>query len=248
MRKNHRFRLTDIVLGSVIVLLILLLFFRGSPFNQGASNYEKFISAENVTRVNVVTDVGDVFISMYEGDEIRAYLSDKEGEMLSKKYKLTVKENGGRVTIKSKRKSKLAAGFVISVELPSKQYEQLQIHAEAANINVGTVHAAGYVLNTSVGNIDVDAAQGIINADTKVGNIQLNLQTISNDIVARTEVGNIVVETNETPLALQTLSKTGIGTVEISLPNLQDGSIGTDGPLVKLTSEVGDVSLLLAIE
>ena len=162
--------------------------------------------------------------------------------------KLTVKEKGNRVMIKAKKKSKLAQGFTISVELPSKQYEQLQIQADAANINVGRVHTTGYVLKTSVGNIDVDAAQGIINADTQVGNVHLNLQTISNDIVARTEVGNIVVETNEAPPALQTLCKTGIGTVEISLPNVQNGSIGTDGPLVKLTSEVGDVSLLLTNE
>lgn len=230
---------------SLVALLFLVLFFL---LNKDAANYEKLMSAENITRVNVITKTGDVSISAYEGDEIHAYLTGKNGDHLSKHYKLTVKEKGNEVTIKAKKKTKYAPGFIISVELPSKLYEQLQVHADVANIDIDAINVASYELKTSVGNINVDAAQGIINAGAQVGNIHLQLQTITSDIAAKTEVGNIVVETKEAPEALQTECKTTIGTTTINLPNVQDGAIGIGGPLVKLLTDVGDVSLLLASE
>lgn len=248
MRRKRQSRRIDIVIGIAIVTILIFLILKTIPISKGAPIYEEFASAEDVMRINVISDTADVFISMYEGDEIRAYLSDKKGERLFRGYKLTVKEKKDRVIIKAKKKSKLAEGYMIMVELPSKQYEQIQIQADAANINVGAIHTSGYVLKTSVGHIEVDAAQGIINADTQVGNVHINMQMIGRDVIAKTEVGNIVVETDEAPPALQTVCKTSLGEVVISLPNIQNGSIGTGGPLVKLTSDVGDVSLSLTNE
>lgn len=248
MRRNSQFRGVHIIIGLAIVVVFLFVFLKVFPSTKGAPIYEEFASAEDIMRIHVLSDTADVFLSMYEGDEVRAYLSDKKGERLFRGYKLTVKEKKDRLIIKAKKKSKLAEGYMIMVELPSKQYEQIQIQADAANLNVGAIHTTGYVLETSVGNIEVDAAQGIINADTQVGNIHINMQTIVRDIIAKTEVGNVVVETNEAPPALQTVCKTGIGEVAISLPNVQNGAIGTGGPLVKLISDVGDVSLSLTNE
>ncbi|MHA6259572.1 DUF4097 family beta strand repeat-containing protein [Sporosarcina sp. CAU 1771] len=248
MRRNRSLRLSDLAVVLIIFVILLVIAIKFISGVKGTTSYEAFASAENTTHVFIVSDIADVNVSMYEGDEIRAYLSDKEGEHLFRGYKLKVKEKGGKVTINAKRKSKHAESYAITVELPSKQYEQLQIQADAANIFVGPIHTSGYVLKTSVGNIDVESGQGIINADTQVGNVQIKMQTIVRDLVVKTEVGNIAVETNEAPQALQTVCKTTIGEVTISLPNVQNGIIGTGGPLVKLISEVGDVSLSLTGE
>lgn len=228
--------------------MLILLFLLFSLFNRRDSNYEEMLSAENITQVSIVTNTGDVAISTYEGDTIRTYLTGKNGERLSKRYKLTMKTKGDQVRIKAKKKSKLAQDFIISVELPNKVYEQLQVQAEVATIDVVGVQAASYRLKTSVGNINVNTGQGIIHAEAEVGNVHLKLGAIVSDIIAKTEVGNILVETKEVPEALRTAAKTEVGTTTIDLPNMQDGVIGAGGPVVKLQTDVGDVSLLLGSE
>lgn len=235
--------MAHILIAIVGISILLLVVF--SLFNRGASNYEKMISAESITRVNIVTNTGNVTISTYEGDTIRAYLIGENGEHLSKGYKLTMKAKGDEIKINAKKKSKLTQDFIISVELPSKVYEQFQVEADVANIDLDGVQAASYLLKTSVGNINVNTAQGIINANAKVGNVHVQLATIVSDINAKAEVGNILVETQEAPEALQTAAKTEVGTITMDLPNMQDGTIGKGGPVVKLEVGVGDVSLLL---
>lgn len=206
------------------------------------------MSSENITSVNVFTEKGNVTISMYEGDEIRAYLIGEDGERLSKGYKLTMKGKGNLVTIKAKKKSKLTQNFSVSVELPNKLYEQIQVHADVGNVEIAGANAASYALKTSVGNVNVNVPQGIINAESQVGNMNLQVAEITSDINAKIDVGNIVVETVEAPEALQTDCKTNVGTTTINLPNTQNGDIGTGGPIVKLQTDVGDVSLLLGGE
>ncbi|MNO04929.1 hypothetical protein D3C81_2261280 [compost metagenome] len=74
----------------------------------------------------------------------------------------------------------------------------------------------------------------------------MQLQTIDNDIEANTKYGNITIITQVAPEAIQTNLRSGLGKESILLPNVKDGSIGTGGPNVKLTSEVGDLALLMA--
>lgn len=228
--------------------MLLLLFGLFSLFNRGSSNHEQMMSSENITSVNVFTEKGNVTISMYEGDEIRAYLIGEDGERLSKGYKLTMKGKRNLVTIKAKKKSKLTQNFSVSVELPNKLYEQIQVHADVGNVEIAGANAASYALKTNVGNVNVNVPQGIINAESQVGNMNFQVAEITSDINAKIDVGNIVVETVEAPEALQTDCKTNVGTTTINLPNTQNGDIGTGGPIVKLQTDVGDVSLLLGGE
>lgn len=220
--------------------MLLLLFGLFSLFNRGSSNHEQMMSSENITSVNVFTEKGNVTISMYEGDEIRAYLIGEDGERLSKGYKLTMKGKRNLVTIKAKKKSKLTQNFSVSVELPNKLYEQIQVHADVGNVEIAGANAASYALKTNVGNVNVNVPQGIINAESQVGNMNFQVAEITSDINAKIDVGNIVVETVEAPEALQTDCKTNVGTTTINLPNTQNGDIGTGGPIVKLQTDVGD--------
>ena len=86
----------------------------------------------------------------------------------------------------------------------------------------------------------------MINAQSEVGDITISLQSIANNIQAKTEVGNIAVKTKEAPLALQTDINNSVGNKTINLPNEAGGSIGIGGPNVKLTVAVGNVSLSLS--
>lgn len=242
-------RLVVILIVVFIVINILVFLFGGSRGELSESIY-----AEDIVTVDVSTDIGDIQIASYDGDEIRVQLQAKSEKKPSKNFKLTMKERNTELTIKAKKKSrffsfnKLSTGYTILVELPSKQYERLQVHADVANIHVDSIQANESRVTANVGNVILKGVNGEISAGTEVGDIEIGLQSIANNILAKAQVGNIVVETKEGPLALQTELKSSIGNTRINLPNEVDGSIGIGGPAVNLTVEVGNVSLLLAGE
>lgn len=236
------------LIGILIILAILLLILKLIPFNKADSNHNQVISGENITNVFVSTNQGDIEITSSEGDEIRINLIGKTEKKLSRRYKLKVKEKGNEVSIEAKKKARLSQNFTILIELPRKKYEQIQVQAEVANIDVSKITAKNIYLKSSVGNIAVIETDGIINANAEVGNVHLQFEELINNISAKTDVGNVVVKTEKSPSALQTTCKTSIGTTIVNLPNLTNGSIGVGGPQVNLTTEVGDVSLLLVGE
>lgn len=238
-------RAAVILIGIIIVFNIIMFLFGGSR-----SDLSKSIFAEDIVTINVSTDRGDIQIAPYDGDEIRVQLQGKSEETKSKNFRLTMKEKNNEVTIKAKEKSRLFSfgksplGYTILVELPSKQYEKLQVESNVAHIQIDSIQANESQVTTNVGNIVVSGGGGVIHAETKTGNITIKLQNIMNNIAAKSQVGNIIVKTKEEPLVLQTELNNSIGTITINLPNEVDGAIGIGGPLVTLTVEVGNISLL----
>ena len=224
---------------------------QGFPINRANKNYEVSSSAENTTTINLSTNLGDIHIMPIDGHQIVARLESNAGEKLSKGYRLTLKDKNNVVTIKAKKKSKLGTsnklpvGFKLVVELPTKQYDRLQVHANVSTIHLNSVQANELQLKTNVGNIYINEAVGVISAETNVGDVHLQLLTVVNDIIAKTQVGNISLKLAEEPIALQTNFENSIGNTTISLPSMQNGSIGVSGPLVELTAEVGTIELLL---
>ena len=249
MNSNQIMRIAVLLVGIIIVINIIVFLFGGSR-----DDLSKSIFAEDIVTIDVSTDIGDIQIASYDGDEIRVQLQAKSEKKPSKNFKLTMKEKNNELTIKAKKKSnilsfgKFSTGYTILVELPSKQYERLQVHADVANIHVDSIQANESRVTANVGNVTLKGVNGEINVGTEVGDIEIYLQSIANNILAKAQVGNIVVETKEGPLALQTELKSSIGNSIINLPNEVDGSIGIGGPVVNLTVEVGNVSLLLSGE
>lgn len=240
-KKRQQLRKLQIGLGIVIIIGIVFVVLISSK----AVSYEKVVLGEGIIRVNVSTNAGNIELIPYDGDKIRVQLTNKAGGKLSKGYKLTVKEKNNEVTIKAKKRSKFSQRFIVTVQLPNKQYETIRAQAGVANIDVGALKASTFLLKTEVGNITTREAEGSIQAKTEVGNVLLQFETITRDIVAKSEVGSVVVNVEQAPLMLQINCRTSIGTTTINLPNVVNGAVGTGGPLVDLMSEVGDVSLML---
>jgi len=242
-------RVGILLIGIIFVIIFIVLLFGGSR-----EDLIESIFAEDIARVNVSTDIGDIQIVSYDGDEIRVQLQGKSEKDPSKNFKLTMKEKNNELIIKAKRKSRLfsfskaSAGYTILVELPSKEYENLEVHADVANIHVESIQANEARVTANVGNLTLKGINGVINAGTQVGDIEIGLQNIVHNIFVEVQVGNIAVETREEPLSVQTELKSSTGNSIINYPNEIDGSIGIGGPIVKLSVEVGNVSLLLSGE
>jgi hypothetical protein len=247
MSLNQIMRIAVILIGIIIVIKFLLFLFGGSR-----DELSKSIAADHIVNIDVSTDIGDIQIAPHDGHDIRVQLEGKATKKPSKKFKLTLKEKNGEVIIKAKTRSgflsfrKLSDGYTILVELPTKQYDRLLVHADVANIYVDSIYANESQTTTNVGNINLIGVGGVITAQSEVGDITISLQSIANNIQAKTEVGNIAVKTKEAPLALQTGISNSVGNKTINLPNEAGGSIGIGGPNVKLTVAVGNVSLSLS--
>lgn len=243
-KKRQQLRKLQIVLAIIIIIGIVLVI----TISSKAVSYEKVVLGEGVTGVHVSTNAGNIEMIPYDGDKIRVQLTNKAGAKLSKGYKLSVKEKSNQVIIKAKKRSKFSQRFIVTIQLPNKQYEAIHAQAGVANIDIGSLKASTLSLKTEVGNITTTEVEGKIQAKTEVGNILLQFETITKDIVAKSEVGSVVVNVAQAPTMLRTNCRTSIGTTTINLPNVVDGAVGTGGPLVDLASEVGDVSLMFVGE
>lgn len=247
MRRDDVIRLAALFIVSILLIIILIFLFGG-----GRGILSESFSADEIVNIELATDIGDIQITPHEGENIHVYLEGKTDEKPTKNYKLLTKVKENTLTIRAKRKLKLLSfgktphSYTVLIELPVKQYEQLFVEAEVANIHIESVAASESFIRTNVGNVTLRNIDGIINSATEVGDNTIELPTVSENISATSRVGNVIVKMQEVPLALQSEIDNRLGNTTINLPNAEEGSIGIDGPLLKLAVEVGNISVLLA--
>ncbi len=238
-----------ILIGISIVGNIALYMFGQSPFNFAKIEEERSISAEKITDILIFSNVGDVNVVPYDGNEIQVSMKGKTEKKWTDDFRLSLEEKDNRITIEANQieKARLfniySGTYELLVKMPKKEFETLEVHSDVANIDIGGVTANHYKIKTTMGDIHGNQLNGIVQAESEVGNISLRFQNIINDIVAESEMGNITVTSEELPEALQTDLTNSMGDETIQLPNGKSGSIGAGGPLVKLTTEVGDLAL-----
>ncbi|MDS9471145.1 DUF4097 family beta strand repeat-containing protein [Sporosarcina pasteurii] len=246
MRRQDIMRVAVLFIGIVLLINVLLFLFRG-----GHGSLSKSIPGDEIVNIHITTDIGDIQIAPHDGDDIRVHLEGKTTTQPAKSYKLIVKEKYDELTIRAKTKTKWlpfqksAGSYTVLIELPSKQYEQLYVEADVANIYMEAIAASNSFVTTRVGHITLKNVAGSLNSTTEVGDNTIELPTVSENISATSTVGNVIVKMKEVPLALQSDIHNSVGNTTINLPNAEEGSIGIDGPLLKLTVEVGNISVLL---
>src|SRR5690606_19636199 len=109
----------------------------------------------------------------------------------------------------------------------------------------------GVSITSHVGDISLNNVQAKMDITSSVGDIKLDLQQVTDDIVINsTGVGDVKVRLSERPEALQVDLQTTVGDISSMLPEArlemdgsrkQVGSIGTDGPLLKIRTTTGDI-------
>jgi DUF4097 and DUF4098 domain-containing protein YvlB len=238
-----------ILIGISIVGNIALFMFGQSPFNLAKIEEERSISAEKITDIQIFSNIGDVNVVPYEGDEIQVSMKGKTEKKWTDDFWLLLEEKNNRVTIEANQIEKArffnfySGTYELLVKMPKKEFATIEVHSDVANIDLSGVAANHYKIKTTMGDIHGNQLKGIVHAESEVGDIDLQFQNILNDIVAESEMGNITVTSEEAPEALQTDLTNSMGDETIKLPNGKNGSIGAGGPLVKLTTEVGDLAL-----
>jgi DUF4097 and DUF4098 domain-containing protein YvlB len=222
-----------------------------SPFNLAKIDEHHAIAADQVKDIEVSSTIGDVKILPHDGDKINVQMKGKFEKKNADNFKLSVSsyENKLKINVSQKRKvyffSVFSGDYDLIVRLPRSEFQQLKVHSDAAEIALNNVQAEHIDLHTSLGDIFIKDTIGAVSARSEVGDIEVSLKNIADDITATSNVGDITIKTKQEPKNLRTDLRNSIGEEIMKLPNVKNGSIGNGGPLVILTSEVGDLALMM---
>lgn len=220
-----------------------------SPVAVAGVYEEKSLSAEGINKIQVKTKVGDVDFIQYDGEEIQVRLDGKSSQKRKGKERLTVEAVGNAAIIRAD--SELSRKFFsigvqsyhMKIKVPKKIWKSIDMDVKTGDILIDGIEAGKIRMRSTVGDIEGKNLAGEIECRTEAGDIDLGMLKIEKDIRAVSEVGDITIKTKEIPAALQTDLRSSVGDENISLPGVEHNFIGTGGPLVKATSDVGDISL-----
>lgn len=247
MRKITR---VGVVLLIVSVIGNLVMFMMGrSPFNIEETTVQRSIPVDQVKELHVLAKLGAVKVIPINGTEIVATLEGKMTKKWVKDYQLAVNDEQGRVFIEIVQKSKvhildLYSDFQLIIGVPNGvQLDQLRIDTDAENISVKAVHANKYDLTSDTGSIDMEVSDGRLNVKSDTGRITIALEQISADIHAETDSGDISIQTAQAPDAIRTQLQADPEKIHVRLPQIQQGAKNESGPLLKLTTDTGNLTI-----
>lgn len=138
------------------------------------------------------------------------------------------------------------------VDLSSVQADTLEIKTDTGDIAVKSLRGKLLTVSTNLGNIDIRGTEAKLNLSSDTGDVYVDIPAIVNDIVAQSDLGDVDVLVDEPPSNLVLKLNSDIGKVKTNLQNVQfdhldrystEGSIGSGGPVVKLQSDTGNVTL-----
>lgn len=247
-RSRNVTRLALLLIATGVIGNVVLYLLGNSPFNVHELSVEQPVRMDQTTSVLLQNETGTIDVVPIQGDEIKATLGGKTTKALMKDYKLDITQDQGQTRIKVVQDNRYRFFDIytepkLTVGIPATRLDQLEVVTDSGHIDIGPVLAKEYRVVSDSGAIKLDIAEGIIHAETDTGKITALVERISQDIHATSDSGDITIQTAEAPKALRTQFSADSGTVQVTLPDYQEGSIGEGGPLVELISDTGNLKV-----
>ncbi|MFF2889853.1 DUF4097 family beta strand repeat-containing protein [Paenibacillus sp. NPDC057967] len=138
------------------------------------------------------------------------------------------------------------------ISLPEKQYDKVTINNNFGAIEGSQLHVNSLKVKNDVGSIRLSSIVGAMHLETATGDIQIDGVSLNNDLTAKTEVGSIRVQLNESPAAANVSLKSEVGNVTSNLETIEytantkreiTGTIGSKGPRLEASVSVGSVTV-----
>jgi len=138
------------------------------------------------------------------------------------------------------------------IDLLSAQADTLEIQSDTGDIEVKSLQGKLLTVSSNLGNIDIRDTDAKMNLNTDTGDVYVDVPAVVNDIVISSDLGDIDVLVAKAPANLVLNMNSDIGKVKTNLQNVQfdhrdqhrtEGSIGSGGPVVKLQSDTGNITL-----
>lgn len=185
--------------------------------------------------VKIKSDIGTAHV-----DRLQASRLDLESDT----GKVTVSRfEGGQVTAKS------AVGVI---DLTSIRSDQLTVRSDTGKIEVDGFTGKRLDVKSDIGTVLLNNIDSPIQAKTDTGKIELKADTILHDVDLATDIGGVEVIMNRIPAALQFDLYSSLGKVafhpdgakyDVKESSRLKGSIGSDGPVLRIQTEIGKITV-----
>jgi len=232
----------------------------------GENANKKVIDESSFINIEVVTNNADVMIVPTESLETTVEYTgaNKKTKFI---FDAAVKGDTLSVQLKQKRKFFFSFGFnsgdsKLTVSVPEKQYENLQVMSDNGRINVENLYSEGIVLETDNGPIEVrnveaktvnvetdngkvvlEHVKGEIKGSTDNGQISLVTNDIDSPIDLSTDNGSIEVKTESEPTKATIDAKSGNGKITIFGQETKLKVYGKGTHLMKLRTDNGGITV-----
>lgn len=239
---------------------------------------EQVIDVSDIDQINVEADVADIKIEKSSDDDIHVLLGGKVSEKRKDNIDFRVEEDDGELNIDLEGEKLISISFLplqdwgsieLTILIPEKQFDKLDLLNDVGGITVNygdfnTVNVESDVgdvklqevisksafVTSSVGDISIRQAQGEWDIKSDVGEVDLHLKELEQDITIVSDVGDIEVEVANKTSDYTLDLNSDIGDVEVVGFDLnRDGGkevylqSGSGKPLLKVSSDVGDVEV-----
>lgn len=158
----------------------------------------------------------------------------------------------------------------VTVELPEKKYESISVKSNTGDIFLASVESAAATAETDTGDIELEGfrgdrlqvssktgdmrlqqVQGEVALESNTGDVELHLGALERNVSAKTDTGDVVFSAKP-PFAAQLDLHSDTGRISANVPvaNLENrekhqlkANVGIGGPLVKIRSATGDITV-----
>ncbi|UFJ39657.1 DUF4097 domain-containing protein [Brevibacillus humidisoli] len=132
------------------------------------------------------------------------------------------------------------------------QGSELSLDTDTGSIDLRDFGSGDVAASTNVGDVSLQGISGKVTVDTETGDVDLQMAEVQGEITVETDTGDVEVDISDLPAALQVDLSASVGDTTVDLPGMSyrtntdhgvKGEIGTGGPLLKVTSEIGDITV-----
>jgi DUF4097 and DUF4098 domain-containing protein YvlB len=228
---------------------------------------QKTFDANEINRIDVKTDIGDVNIMESESNKIEVHIYGEVSKNQKDRYQIEIEQNGDTVIVTSKVKKKLfSLPFVsfnggkraIDIAIPKGMINQLEVDSDVGDINMEQVSVkeldistdvgkikADYLevvkaaIETNVGDTDIKNATGKFDIESDTGKVKLYMETITEDINIESNVGEVVVHVGDSRDTVALDLDTSVGDIDVNGTYMMGKN--ENGPTVTVKTDVGDI-------
>ncbi|MEH7224234.1 DUF4097 family beta strand repeat-containing protein [Bacillus sp. JJ1566] len=167
-------------------------------------NEKQEVSAKGITNIIIDSPSVDVNVIPTKKDQIEVEFSGQVGKKSKALYKLDIDEDGDTVEITMEKKNKLQfmmfnfTNVSLTVEVPVKMYDSLQIIASSGDIAIKDIETKEMAIETQSGDIEIKNSliKGSLNLEASSGDVKVK-DTNGNAFDIQTSSGDITAINNE---------------------------------------------------
>jgi len=228
----------------------------GSGSGELVTKWEKSFATGDFDRIQVKTEAMAVYVTQNAGDRAEVkLLVDKsidnrfnfDASVKSKELQIQVDEENESFRLSSKGQK---GERKLLLSLPDKLYDQVKIQNDFGLVDVKDLETDRTEINVSAGSIRLNRVSGVMKLETNAGEIVAEGIRLENDLSAKTDVGEIKIQLDQTPVNAKLNLQSDVGKVTADLENIdynvnatneKIGSIGSKGPLLEAHTNVGSI-------